>query len=208
MGDFLAEFGRYIGGNPALAFPLALLAGLVSAFSPCVLASVPLVVGYVGGYADDRRRSVRYTLVFCFGLAATFTALGVLAAILGRMMTGVGKWFYLILGGIAALIGLWLLGAFGPGGGSSCRLPKLRGGVWGALILGAVAGVISSPCATPPLAVILAFVTGRANLTYGILLLVFYAIGHCALVLMAGTSLGFVQRLVDSPNMAKAGKAI
>ena len=208
MGGLLAEFGRYIGGNPALAFPLALLAGLVSAFSPCVLASVPLIVGYVGGYADDRRRCVRYTLVFCLGLAVTFTLLGALAAILGRMMTGVGKWFYLILGVMTALIGLWLLGVFGSGGGASCRLPKLRAGAWGALILGAVAGVISSPCATPPLAAILAYVAGRANLAYGVLLLAFYAIGHCALVFLAGTSLGFVQRLVDSPNMAKVGKAM
>lgn len=208
MGGLLAEFGRHIGGNPALAFPLALLAGLISAFSPCVLASVPLIVGYVGGYADDRRRCVRYTLLFCLGLAVTFTALGALAAILGRMMSGVGGWFYLVLGGVSAFIGLWLLGVFGAGGGASFRLPKLHAGAWGALILGAVAGVISSPCATPPLAAILAYVAGQANLLYGVLLLSVYAIGHCALIFLAGTSLGFVQRLVDSPRTAKAGKAV
>ena len=67
MNSLLNEFGRFIGHNPALAFPLALFAGLVSAFSPCVMATVPLIVGYVGGYADDRRRCIRYTLAFCLG---------------------------------------------------------------------------------------------------------------------------------------------
>lgn len=207
MNGFLAEFGRYIGGNPLLAFPLALLAGLASAFSPCVLASVPLVVGYVGGYADDRRRCLRYTLVFCLGLAATFTVLGALAATLGRMMSGVGHWWYLLLGAMMSLIGLWLLGVFG-GAGGTCRLPRVRAGGWGALALGVVAGAVSSPCATPPLAAILAYVAGRANIAYGVALLATYAVGHCALIFLAGTSLSFTQRLVDSPRVARLGKAV
>ncbi len=207
MSGFLAEFGRYIGGNPALAFPLALLAGLASAFSPCVLASVPLVVGYVGGYADDRRRSLRYALLFCLGLAATFTILGAMAATLGRMMSGVGRWWYLLLGVVAASIGLWLLGVFGDTGGA-CRLPRVRAGGWGALALGVLAGVVSSPCATPPLAAILAYVAGRANIAYGVALLAVYAVGHCTLIFLAGTSLGLAQRLADSPRVAKLGQAV
>ena len=202
-----AGFGQYIGNNPVLAFPLALLAGLASAFSPCVLASVPLVVGYVGGYADDRRRAVRYTLIFCLGLAATFTVLGALAATLGHMMSGAGRWWYLLLGAVAAAIGLWLLGVFG-GGGGACRLPRVRAGGWGALALGVVAGAVSSPCATPPLAAILAYVADRANIAYGVSLLAAYAAGHCALIFLAGTSLSFAQRLVDSPRVAALGKAV
>jgi len=207
MTGLLDQVGRAIGNNPALAFPLALLGGLASAFSPCVLASVPLVVAYVGGYADDRKRCVRYTLLFCLGLVLTFTALGALAAILGRLMSGFGKWWYLVLGGLALFVAFWLLGVFGSPA-ASCRLPRLRAGAWGALGLGALAGVIASPCATPPLAAILAYVAGRAKIIYGVALLAVYAVGHCLLIFLAGTSMGFVQRMVDSSRMAQLGKLL
>jgi len=207
MVALLANFGRFIGENPLSAFPLALLAGLVSAFSPCVLASVPLILGYVGAYAEDRRQAVRYSLLFCLGLAAVFTALGALAAILGRILTGAGKWFYLLLGILAALIGLWLLGVFGTDGGS-CRVPKFRARGLGALLAGGLAGVISSPCATPPLAAILAYVAGRARIGYGVALLAVYALGHCTLIFLAGTAIGFVQRVADRPGLAKAGSVL
>lgn len=207
MLALLQDFGRFIGQNPFFAFPLALLAGLVSAFSPCVLASIPLVLGYVGAYAADRRQAIRYSLLFCLGLAATFTLLGVLAALLGRIMTGAGKRFYLLLGGVAALIGFWLLGVFGTTG-STCRLPKIRAGGWGALAVGALAGVISSPCATPPLAAILAYVAGRARIAYGVALLATYALGHCALIFLAGTAVGLAQRLVESPGLARVGDVL
>lgn len=207
MLALLQDFGRFIGQNPFFAFPLALLAGLISAFSPCVLASVPLILGYVGAYAADRRQAVRYSLLFSLGLAATFTLLGALAALLGRIMTGAGRWFYLLLGVVAALIGLWLLGVFGSAG-SACRLPKIRAGGWGAVAVGALAGVISSPCATPPLAAILAYVAGRARIGYGVALLAVYAVGHCALVFLAGTAIGFVQRIMESPGLARLGNVL
>jgi len=209
MPAFLQHFGLFIGRNPFFAFPLALLAGFVSAFSPCVLASIPLILGYVGAYAADRRQAVRYSLLFCLGLAAVFTALGALAALLGRIMTGAGKWFYLLLGILAASIGFWLLGVFGIGtGGGSCRIPKFRARGLGALLVGALAGVISSPCATPPLAAILAYVAGRARIGYGVALLAVYALGHCTLIFLAGTAIGFVQRVADSPGLARAGNAL
>ncbi|NLG83093.1 MAG: cytochrome c biogenesis protein CcdA [Firmicutes bacterium] len=207
MIAFLENFGRFIDQNPFFAFPLAFLAGLISAFSPCVLASIPLILGYVGAYAADRRQAVRYSLLFSLGLAATFTLLGALAALLGRIMTGAGRWFYLFLGGLAALIGFWLLGLFGPVE-TTCRLPRMRAGGLGAVLVGAVAGVISSPCATPPLAAILAYVAGRANIVYGVALLAAYALGHCALIFLAGTAVGFAARITDSPGLARLAKVL
>ena len=73
------------------------------------------------------------------------------------------------------------------------------------LILG---GVLSSPCATPVLAAILAFVAGQGNIALGIGLLAVYAMGHCALLLIAGTSVGFVQKLASSPSTEKWGKVL
>ena len=78
----------------------------------------------------------------------------------------------------------------------------------GAFFLGILGGVLSSPCATPVLAAILAFVAGQGNIALGVAFLAVYAVGHCALILIAGTSVGFVQKLAASPNTEKIGKVL
>ncbi|OPX91259.1 MAG: Thiol:disulfide interchange protein DsbD precursor [Pelotomaculum sp. PtaB.Bin104] len=208
MADFLSNFGQLLSQNIWLAFLTALVAGLVSSFSPCMLSAVPLVIGYVGGYAgNDKKRAFKYSLFFCVGLVTTFTVLGALSAMLGRLMTGTGNWWYIVLGGIMVLVALQMFGIinFMP---QSCGVPTPKKGLFGAFLLGIVGGILSSPCATPVLVAILAFVAGQGNIVYGMALLAVYAIGHCALLLVAGTSVGFVQTLAASPDTEKAGKVL
>jgi len=208
MESLLSNFGQVLLQNIWLAFVMSLVAGLISSFSPCVLSSIPLVIGYVGGYAgNDRKRAFKYSLYFCIGLAITFTVLGAASALLGRLMTGAGKWWYIILGAIMLAVGLQMLGMFNimP---QTCNMPNKRKGVIGAFFLGILGGVLSSPCATPVLAAILAFVAGQGNIVLGVALLAVYAVGHCALILIAGTSVGFVQKLAASPNTEKIGKVL
>jgi len=206
--NLLANFGQILSENIWLAFIMALVAGLISSFSPCVLSAVPLVIGYVGGYAgNDRNRAFRYSLLFCLGLAASFTILGAASAIVGRLMTGTGKWWYIVLGVIMTVVGLQMLGIFSfvP---QTCKMPNARKGLWGAFVLGILGGVLSSPCATPVLAAILSFVAGQGNIALGVGLLAVYSIGHCALILVAGTSVGFVQKIAISPQTEKWGKIL
>ncbi len=187
---------------------MALIAGIISSFSPCVLSAVPLVIGYVGGYAgNDRKRAFTYSVTFCIGLALTFTALGAASAVLGRLVTGTGGWWYIILGIIMLAVGLQLLGVINlmP---ESCKMPSKRKGLIGAFILGIVGGALSSPCATPVLIEILAFVAGQGNIVLGVALLAVYSIGHCALLLIAGMSVGAVQKLASSPKTEKWGKKL
>ena len=208
MESFLSNFGQILSQNIWLAFVMALVAGIISSFSPCVLSAIPLVIGYVGGYAgDDKKRAFTYSLTFCIGLALTFTALGAASAILGRLMTGAGSWWYVVLGIIMLVVGLQLLGVLNimP---QACNMPSKRRGLIGAFILGIIGGVLSSPCATPVLVAILAFVAGQGNIVLGIALLAVYSIGHCALLVIAGTSVGAVQKLASSPNTEKWGKAL
>lgn len=208
MESILANFGQMMSQNIWLAFIMALVAGLVSSFSPCVLSTIPLVIGYVGGYAgNDKKQAFKYSLFFCFGLAATFTALGAASALLGKLMTGTGKWWYIILGFIMLIMAMQMFGIFNimP---QTCTVPKKRKGLVGAFVLGILGGVLSSPCATPVLAAILAFVAGQGNIALGIGLLAVYSIGHCALLMIAGTSVGFVQKMASSPGMEKWGKIL
>lgn len=196
---FLDNIEQIITLYPLLAFGAVFMAGVLSSASPCVLASIPLVVGFVGGYSDgDRGRAFRYSLVFITGLSLTFTAFGAAAGLLGTMFGTLGGKWYLIAGIVALVMGGQLMGLY------EIRLPVRReytpkqGGVVGAFLLGLFFGVVSSPCATPVLVVLLTLVAGKGQVLYGIALLFCYAIGHCLLMLFAGTFTGFVEGFVKA----------
>lgn len=208
MEGLLVNFGQLLSQNIWLAFIMALLAGVISSFSPCVLSAMPLIVGYVGGYAgNDKKRAFSYSLAFSVGLALTFTILGALSAVLGRLMTGIGNWWYIILGLIMTIVGLQLIGVLNimP---QTCRVPTKSKGIAGAFLLGILGGIFSSPCSTPVLIAILAFVAGQGNIALGVMLLAVYAIGHCTLIMISGTSIGFVQKLASSERTEKVGRAL
>ena len=95
----LTALSELIAGNIWLAPLFALIAGVLTAFTPCSLSSVPLVIGYVGGTAQrETKKAFKLSLVFSLGMAVTFTTLGVLASLLGQLMQGTGTWWYILLG--------------------------------------------------------------------------------------------------------------
>lgn len=191
-----------IATYPLIAFGLVFAAGVVSSASPCALATVPLVVGYVGGHAgDNKRRAFFYSLAFVLGLATTFTALGAAAALLGQLMGTLGGPWYIALGLLAALMGLHLLGWVQLRMPSGFHWQPKVAGPLGALLLGAVFGIVSSPCATPVLVALLGLVATQGKVAYGIALLFAYALGHCVLMLAAGTFTGLVQAWAQSRGL-------
>lgn len=193
---------RIIAAYPALAFGVVFLAGVVSSASPCVLATVPLVVGYVGGYADgDRRAAFRYSLAFVLGLSLTFTAFGAAAGLIGTMFGTLGGRWYLAAGAVALLMGLQLMGCYELRLPFRCDYRPRQAGVIGSFLLGLFFGVVSSPCATPVLVVLLTVVATKGEILYGVALLFTYAIGHCLLMLAAGTSVGFVESLARAKGV-------
>ncbi len=206
------ELEALLAASPLLALAAAFFAGVASSASPCAIAAVPLVVGYVGGYAgDNRRRAFFYSSAFVFGMALSFTAAGVLVAATGAYLGGASSWWQGLMALLAVAFGGHLLGIWKvPGlGGLSCSTsasPRCHGaGATGATIAGALAGVAFAPCATPVLAGILAIVGSQADMAFGTTLMFFYAIGHGALLLVAGSSVAQAQRLARS-RLAKAGE--
>ncbi len=200
--SFLDNIGQVIAAYPLLAFGAVFLAGVVSSASPCVLATIPLVVGFVGGYADGERwKAFRYSLSFIIGLSLTFTAFGAAAGLLGTMFGTVGGWWHVAAGIVALVMGGQLVGLY------ELRLPVKRdfkpkqGGVVGSFLLGLFFGVVSSPCATPVLVLLLTFVATKGKVLYGVALLFCYAIGHCLLMLAAGTFTGFVESFATAKGV-------
>lgn len=211
ISNFAFDFQQVLAQNVWLAFVIVLVAGIASSFSPCVLSSVPLVVAYVGGYAgNDKKKAARYSLAFCLGLTLTFTILGVATALLGKMMAGTGSWWYLVLGVLMAAMGLQLLGVIRilPEYCGVAKGGNDKKGLAGAFLIGMMGGVLCSPCATPVLVAILSFVAVQGNIFLGIGLLGAYSIGHCTLIFLAGTSVGFVQNLAASPATERLGKIL
>ena len=135
--NYISELIRTQGW---LAFPACFLGGVISSASPCVLAMIPLVIGYVGGYAEgSRKKAVQYSLVFTLGLTITFTILGIIAGAMGKLFGDVGSFWNYVLPPVAILLGLQLLGAFRfikfNIGVSQRFLPK-RKALIGALLMG------------------------------------------------------------------------
>ena len=191
-----------LAAHPIVAFGLVFAAGVVSSASPCALATVPLVVGYVGGHAGDSKpRAFFYSLAFVLGLASTFTALGAAAALLGQLMGSLGGPWFVALGLLAAAMGLHLMGWLPIRLPSGLDWQPKVAGPLGALLLGAVFGIVSSPCATPVLVALLGLVATQGKVAYGVSLLFVYALGHCALMLAAGTFTGLVQAYAQSRGL-------
>ena len=205
----LESISAAISSNIWLAPLLALLAGILTSFTPCALTSVPLVIGYVGGTGKrDTKRAFWLSVVFSIGMAVTFTILGTAASLLGRLMQGTGSWWYILLGILMFLMALqtWEIFNFIP---SSYAINKnTKRGFLGAFIAGVLGGFFSSPCATPVLVVLLAMVAKEGSLLWGILLLLLYSLGHSFLVLIAGTSVGFVHKLSSSDKYGSASKIL
>jgi cytochrome c-type biogenesis protein len=199
MESILSNISDVINNSPGLAYLAVFVGGLISASSPCVLAIIPLVIGFVGGYSEgNKRKALTYALVFALGLSITFTILGAIASLVGGLFGDVGKFWYYLAAGVAVIMGLYLMGILRFNIPQPVSLKTKHKGIIGAFLLGLLFGAASSPCATPVLAVILAFVATKARIIYGVSLLFVYAMGHCALIILAGIFTGFVESYAKS----------
>ena len=202
MENVFNNIQHIIQNQHGLAFIAVFIGGLISAASPCVLAAIPLIIGYVGGYSEgNKKKAAVFSLVFVFGLSITFTLLGAAASVMGQFLGFMGRWLYIGLAVIAILMGFQLIGIISiPLPFQKTRAVKTKG-LLGAFLLGMLTGTVSSPCATPVLAVILAYVSTQGDMVYGGSLLFVYALGHCALIFIAGLSVGLTESIVSAKGI-------
>jgi len=203
IDSLLGNVNEIIQTSPWLAPLVVWLGGALTASNPCVLAMVPLMMAFVGAYRETSgpKKAFTFSLLFVLGLTITFTILGFVAGLMGKLLGDVGSFWPYLIAAVCIIMGLHLLGVWN----FSLPVPQnwkpKQGGPLGAFLLGLLFGVISAPCATPILAVLLVYIASKGNLAYGGLLLFFYALGHCALILVAGTSMGLAKKLIESKGM-------
>ncbi len=201
MQQLFNTLGYAVEGSPTVAVGAAIIWGILSIIlSPCHLASLPLIVGFI----DDQgrmstKRAFLISTVFALGILVTIGLIGVITAGAGRIMGDVGSYANYIVAAIFFLVGLHLQEVIpmpfsGPG-----QVGMKRKGVLAALILGLVFGVALGPCTFAYMAPMLGvtFRLGATNPAYASLLLLAYGIGHCGVIVAAGTSTEIVQRFLD-----------
>jgi cytochrome c-type biogenesis protein len=208
LESFFLTINEWMAGAAALAALGCFLWGMVSVlFSPCHLASIPLIVAYVAGQEQilQPRQASAYSIAFTLGLFITIAVIGIVCAFLGRMLGDVGNYWQILVGLILLWVALGMMGveACSTSGSLLYRL-NLRG-IWGAFALGLVYGVLSGSCTFGFIAPILAIITIQEKVGIGILFITLFALGHCLPIVIAGSSTAMVRKLIESRTWQGAG---
>ena len=201
MEELFSSLSRAVEGSAALALGASFFWGVLSVLlSPCHLASIPLIVAFIDGQGRmSTRRAFLISLLFAGGILITIGGVGALTGAAGRMLGHVGAWAHYLVAGLFFLVGLHLLDVIpmpwsGPG-----QIGMRRKGPLAAFVLGLVFGIALGPCTFAYMAPMLGvtFRLADAHLAYGLLLVVAYGIGHCSVIVLAGTCTELVQRYLD-----------
>jgi len=185
----------------ALSIGIIFLAGLLTSLTPCMLSMLPLTIAYIGGKTESGRwQSLWQSLWFALGLATTLAGLGILAASIGKIYGQIGLGLPLLVSAIAIVMGLNQLELI------SLRLPSLGTTDWikselptapRAFLIGLTFGLIASPCSTPVLASLLAWIAGTQNAVLGGSLLLAYTCGYVLPLILVGTFTGTLKQLLS-----------
>ena len=207
MESLFIQLTHAVTGTPMIALAAALAWGILSVIlSPCHLASIPLIVGFIDGQGRmTTRRAFVISSLFAVGILITIALIGVITAAAGRMMGDLGAWGNWFVALIFLLVGLHLLGLIpmpwsGPG-----SVGLARKGMFAAFILGLIFGIALGPCTFAFMAPVLgvAFSEAANNMLYSALLLLIYGIGHCSVIVLAGTFTEVVQRYLNWNEKSK-----
>ena len=219
-----------------VAMGIAYLGGVLSSFTPCVYPMIPITVGVIGGMArtDGSHFGTRpwkeilaRSLSYMGGMVAVYSFLGVLAGLTGRIfgtLTNSSGW-YLTLGIILSLAALAMAEAipFDPaqwwaslarkwnhrkGAPVTPPVSRTTESLWGAAGLGAGSGIISSPCTTPVLTVILAFIAKSQSIGMGLALMIGFSLGLGTLLIVISLFTGALQILPRSGTWMKTVKVV
>lgn len=212
MQELFVTLTHAIEGTPAIALAAAFAWGILSILlSPCHLASIPLIVGFIDdqGHISTRRAFFMSTL-FAVGILITIGLIGAITAVAGRMLGDMGSYANYLVAVVFFFAGLYLLDAIPISLSGLGQVNMKRKGMWAAFILGLVFGIALGPCTFAYMAPMLGvtFNLSATNIPYGVLLLLFYGIGHCTVLVAAGTSTGLVQGYLNWTKESKGALVV
>jgi cytochrome c-type biogenesis protein len=201
LDTIFLTINNWIVAESAIAGIGSLLWGMVSVlFSPCHLASIPLIIAYVGGQQQilGSRQAAYYSVAFTSGLFVTIALIGILCAILGRMLGDIGDYWQILVGLVLVWVALGMFGVESCSMSGSLLYRLNLKGIFGALVLGLAYGVLSGSCTFGFIAPILAIITVQQKIASGVILILLFAIGHCLPIVVAGSSAAMVKGVLEN----------
>jgi cytochrome c-type biogenesis protein len=194
-GSYIAAAGCFVWGMISVLF------------SPCHLASIPLIVAYVGGQqkAVNPKQAGFYSAAFTLGLFITIALIGIICALLGRMLGDVGIYWQVLIGAVLVWVALGMLGVEKCSFSGSLLYRLKFSGLIGAFALGLGYGILSGSCTFGFIAPILAMITVQQKIATGILFILLFAVGHCLPIVLAGSFTAAVRRLIENRTWQGAG---
>lgn len=174
--------------------------------SPCHLSSIPLVIGYITSQGKiSLKRTFYISLIFAIGILITIAAIGIITASLGRLMGDVGTIGNYFVAGIFFLVGLYLLNIIKLDWNAAGLRRTNTKGLLAALILGLLFGIALGPCTFAYMAPVLGIVfqTAQTSFASASVLLLAFGLGHCSIIVGAGTLTNKVQKYLNWSEESK-----
>ena len=164
-------------------------AGLLTSLTPCVYPMLPITVSVVGSHANGKVQSILYSLLYVFGLALVYAALGVLAASSGVLFGSVASHpaTLIIVAGFCLFMAAWILGWVRLPMGLMVPELKFKTAPLNVFLAGALSGLVMAPCTSPVLGMLLMYVAGEGDRLWAALLMFVFAFGMSALLIVAGS---------------------
>lgn len=201
MDRLFTLLSHAVEGPSGLALGAAFAWGVLSILlSPCHMASIPLIVGFIGEQGRiSARRAFGTALLFGLGILLSIALIGAITAVAGRMMGNLGCWGNYAVALVFLVVGLHLLGVIPSPWNAPGQVGMKHRGLLAAFVLGLLFGIALGPCTFAFMAPVLgvAFRLAATNLMFSALLLLLYGVGHCAVIVLAGSCTQAVQRYLD-----------
>jgi len=202
---FVNNLSAYLQGAWLLAYPAVYLGGVLVSFTPCTYPVLPAVAAYCGAYGGaSRRQSLMLSFFYVFGMAFTYTLLGGIAALTGRLFGSIqsSPWAYFFVANLFLFMGLSMLDVFSfsitPAFAARRMTDPGRKGAAGSFFVGAASGLVMGPCTAPVFAVLMAYVAAGQNLFHGMSLLFVFSLGVGTLPVLVGVFSGLLASLPRS----------
>ncbi len=187
---------------------VSFLGGILASISPCSLAMLPVVIGYIGGYGDRDNKKIFWQLLsFILGAAIVFSVIGVICALTGRVFISfAGDYFILIMASVLFALGLNLIGVL------DLNFPTLISKIpqnsnnskfLYPMLLGAVFAIAGTPCSTPILAGIMSFAAISNSILLSILMLFAFALGQGVILVVAGMFTNIIKHFGDVVSVSE-----
>ncbi|DAA97399.1 TPA: hypothetical protein CPT80_02015 [Candidatus Gastranaerophilales bacterium HUM_9] len=202
MIDITAQFTEQIssGNFQLMLLGLSFLGGLIASISPCSLAMLPIVIGYIGGFNEnDNKNTLLQLTSFVIGSAIVFSIIGILCAITGKVFISIaGGYFLIFVASLLLAMGLHLLGIL------EINLPTLISKIPSnsnnskylyPMLLGAIFAIGGTPCSTPILAGIMSFAAITNNILISLLMLFMFALGEGVILVFAGMFTNLIKQI-------------